>query len=132
MSLALNFVLLYFWVVANAYIYPSDPTHELHVRRRASRPHKSIIVEPYLQRNTFFCSWIAKSRSDLQLQRCVHVTEGWGDQGLRYDVLTLQTLIQTFMQGMVDHEGNLSGRFHQSWSPNLASKIQLQVNFSYI
>jgi hypothetical protein len=93
MSLALSLVLLYFWIAAIAYNHPSHPTHELHVRRRASRPHKSIVVEPHFQRNTFFCFGIAKSRSDVQLQRRIHVTKGWGDQGQRYEVLTLQTLI---------------------------------------
>lgn len=93
MSLAHNFVLLYFWIAAVAYNHLSHPTHEFHVRWSASRPYKSIIVEPHFQRNTFLCFGIAKSRSDLQLQRRVHVTEGWGDQGLRYEGLTLQILI---------------------------------------
>jgi len=34
---------------------------------------------------------------------------------------------KVLLQGNVDHEGNVSGRFQQSWSPSNTSKMQAQV-----
>lgn len=52
-----------------------------------------------------------------------------------YDMLTsdvssffmLIFLRKVLLQGNVDHEGNVSGRFQQSWSPSHTSKVQAQV-----
>ncbi|KAI0062260.1 hypothetical protein BV25DRAFT_1945387 [Artomyces pyxidatus] len=34
---------------------------------------------------------------------------------------------QLFLQGNVDHDGNLSGRFNQGWSPTNVTKMQMQL-----
>jgi hypothetical protein len=53
-----------------------------------------------------------------------------------YDMPTFRRVIIFFMliflrkvllQGNVDHEGNVSGRFQQSWLPSHTSKVQAQV-----
>lgn len=37
------------------------------------------------------------------------------------------TPVQTFMQGMVDNEGGVTGRFNYGWSPKDTTKMSVQV-----
>ncbi|KAI0320092.1 eukaryotic porin-domain-containing protein [Amylostereum chailletii] len=44
-----------------------------------------------------------------------------------YNLATVFANQNVFLQGSVDNEGNVGGRFHQGWSPNNVTKAQLQL-----
>jgi len=44
-------------------------------------------------------------------------------------LLYLILVLQVFLQGSVDHEGNVSARMNQGWTEHSITKIQTQVRF---
>jgi len=40
--------------------------------------------------------------------------------------------LQVFLQGGVDHEGSVTGRFNNGWNANNVTKLQAMVNASLL
>ncbi len=46
----------------------------------------------------------------------------------QYLIHLLRLFLQVFMQGSVDHEGNITSRFNYGWTPANVTKMQAQVS----
>lgn len=53
-----------------------------------------------------------------------------GSDAYHPDVL-MRIVIQIFLQGGFDHDGNVNGRMNQGWTANSVTKLQAQASFLF-
>lgn len=120
------------------------PPQQLHVRWRKSGSQQVSQYEPGLPGHTFFYTWCEpaksygrtiNSRRTWNIQLCCSIRNEQGGfclacsnslvHLLYADFLSIAA--QVFMQGSIDHEGALNGRFNYGWSDSDITKVQANV-----